>query len=343
MASTVGARALVRARKYKEGAEACRAAYAAAQELDKRVVLDEARICMLEALVPLGKTAEYEPILDKLIEDKSRDLGGDHPTVADLVKVKIDANLRAGKLPEARKAAERVYEIRKRIYPAKHLKNVEALEELGSVAQAEGKDKEALELYKQGLAASDETKLEQALVITTLHISIAMLENNTEGKEAHQRALDHFERAAKLVRRTAGPDSLELAVLLINYGQVKSEDNVEASLGMLGESRQIFEKHKDKRASAPATAMAIVAWNAKRYDDARRFAEEALPLLDNNAPPHQVAHTKSILARAMWETGGDRKRAREIALEARAQFAKLGPGTASSVKSLDAWLAKHKK
>ncbi len=342
MANIVGARALVRARKYKDGAEACRASYEAAQKLDKTTVLEEARICMLEALVPLGKTSEFEPILDKLIEDKSKALGPEHPTVADLMRTKVDANLRQGKLPEARKAAERVYEIRKRLYPAKHFKNAEALEELGSVEQAEGKNQEALALYKQALDATDDTRIEQLVLITSLHTSIAMLENDVVGEEHHEVALDHFETAAQLIRKTTGPDSIELAVLLINYGQVKSEDNVEVALGILGESRQIFEKHKDKRASAPATAMAIVAWNAKRYEDARRFSQEALELLDKNAPPNQVAHTKSLLARSMWETKGDKKRARELATEARDTWAKLGPGAASQVKSLNDWLAKHK-
>jgi eukaryotic-like serine/threonine-protein kinase len=342
MAGVIGARALVRARKYMEGADACRVAYEAAQKADNGSVLEEARICMLEALTPLGKSSEFEPILDKLIEDKSKALGADHPTVADLLKVKIDANLRQGKLPEARKAAERVFEIRKRVYPAQHIKTAEALEELASVTQSEGKTKEALELYKQALAATDDQKIEQVVLISSLHISIAMMENDIEGKQHHQTALDHFEKAAALVRKTTGADSIELAVLLINYGQVKSEDNVEVALGILGESRQIFEKHKDKRASAPATAMAIVAWNAKRYDDARRFSEEALNLLDKNAPPQQVAHTKSILARSMWETKGDKQRAREIAKEARDTWAKLGPGAAPQVKSLDEWLAKHK-
>jgi tetratricopeptide (TPR) repeat protein len=342
MADIVGARALVRARKYREGADACRASYEAAQKLDKTAPLDEARICMLEALVPMGKSTEFEPILDKLIEDKSKALGGDHPTVADLIKVKVDANLRQGKLPEARKAAERVFEIRKGLYPARHHKTAEALEELASVTQAEGKNKEALELYKQALAATDEAKVEQLVLIASLHTNIAMMENDIVGESHHRLALDHFEQAASLIKKTVGPESIELAVLLINYGQVKSEDNVEVSLGLLGESRRIFEKHKDKRASAPATAMAIVAWNAKRYEDARRFSQEALELLDKNAPPQQIAHTKSILARALWETKGDKQRARQLAIEARDGFAKLGPGAATSVKSLNDWLAEHK-
>ena len=343
MAETIGARALVRARKYQEGADACRAAYERARQLDRRTVIDESRLCMLESLVPLGKWSELEPILAGLIADKTKRLGAEHPTVADLLKVEIDSDLRQGKLAQARTAAERVYAIRKRLYPEKHLKNAEALDQLGAVAQAEGKTKDALALYKQALAATDEAKVEQHVLIVRLHTNIAMIENDVVGEEPHRRALEHFEQAARLVRASAGPDSLQLAILLISYGQVKSEDNVEASLGMLGESRQILEKRHDPRASAPATAMAIVAWNAKRYADARQFAEEALPLLDEDAPPHQVAHTKSILARALWETKGDRKRARRLALEARASFAKLGPGFASSVKSLDAWLAKHRR
>ncbi|HEY5926184.1 MAG TPA: protein kinase [Kofleriaceae bacterium] len=341
MAKILHARALVRARKWKDGADACKAAYDDVLKLDKRTLHDEARICMIEALVPMGKTAEFEPILAKLIDDKSKEVGADHPTVSDLLKVRIGSELRQGKLAEARKTAERVYEIRKRVYPAQHMKNAEALEELGSVSQAEGKDKEAFEQYKQALAATDDTKIEQVILITSLRTTLAMMENG-EGKDGHKRALDHFEKAIALVKKTSGPESIEHAVLLINYGQIKSEDNVEVSLGLLGEARRIFEKHKDKRASAPATAMAIVAWNAKRYEDARRFADEALVLLDKNAPPHQVAYTKSIQARAMWETGGDKKRARQLALEAKAMFEKLGPGAASSVKSLEAWLAKHK-
>jgi tetratricopeptide (TPR) repeat protein len=336
------ARGLVRARKWQEGAQACRAAYEEAQKLDKRVVSDEARTCMIEALVPLGLTTEYEPIVAKAIEDKTKELGADHPTVADLLKVKVAADLRVGKLAEARKTAERVLEIRKRVYPSPHLKIAEALDELASVAQAEGRDKEALELYQQALAATDDTKIEQAILITGVHTNLAMM-LNSQGHDGHKRAIEHFETAAALVRKTSGPESIPLAVLLINYGQIKSEDNVEVSLGMLGESRRIFEKHKDKRAGAVATAMSIVAWNAKRYEDARRSSEEALLLLDKNSPPNQIAHTKSILARAIWETNGDKKRAREVAQEARDAFAKLGPSGAASVKALDTWLAKHKK
>jgi hypothetical protein len=88
--------------------------------------------------------------------------------------------------------------------------------------------------------------------------------------------------------------------------------------------------------------MAIVAFNAKRYADARKFAEEALAGVDASSPPQQIAHTKSVLARALWETGGDKKQARAMALDARARFQKLGPGEAASIKSLDDWLKKHR-
>ena len=341
LAELARARGLIHTHQWKAGVDACKAAYTGAQALDNKNVLEQARNCMIEALVPLGRTAEYEPILAQQIADRTRELGPEHPSVADLLKVQVDAELRAGRLGEARNLAERVLAIRSRVYPAKHIKLAEAYYELGGVADAEGKTNEALELYNKALAAADETRPEQVVLLAAIHTSVAMRENSIEGPAHHAKALQHFEHALAAVRKSSGPDSLEMAILLLNYGQIKSEDNVEASLGLLGEARSILEKHKDKRAAAVATAMAIVAYNAKRYEDARKFAEEALEGIDASSVPQQIAHTKSVLARSLWETGGDKKAARTMALDARARFAKLGPGEARSVKSLDAWLAKH--
>jgi tetratricopeptide (TPR) repeat protein len=245
--------------------------------------------------------------------------------------------LRKGKLAEARKDAEQLVAIRKRVYPDRHYRIAEANAELADVLAAEGKAEEADKLNREVLAMLDETKSEQLVLITSLLVEVATHEFIT-GK--HKEALERFEHAARLVRKRAGPTSLELAILLLNYGQFKAKENVEAGLGLVNEAREILERNKDRRAPIAGIAAAIIANNAKRYADVVRITDETLPLLGPNDDPEQIATTKWLLARGLAETHGDTKRARKLATEARVVFVKLGPSLAADVKAIDKFLAK---
>jgi hypothetical protein len=341
LADITHARALVRLHEWQNGLAACRAGLADAQKLDNKKALDEARNCMVEALVPMGAHSELDPLLAQLIDEKSKELGPGHPVVADFLEQRAASEVHQGKLAEARADAQRAYDIYTKIYPAKNIKIAQSLWQLGHVAQGEGDVKKAIETDERALAATDEAHPQEMVTISGLHIDLAMMIDDRHDKAKHQIALEHFAKARELIEKQSGKDSIELAILLINYGQVRSEDSVEESLALLRQSHDIFEKHKDPRANAPLTAMAIVAYNAKRYTDARDFAEQALATLDANAMPAQIGHVKGLLAQALWHTNGDHKRARQLATEARAIWAKLGPGAADQVKELDAWLKTH--
>jgi tetratricopeptide (TPR) repeat protein len=336
------ARSIVRLHEWEAGGAACRSGLAAAQQIDSKRALEEAYNCMVEALTPLGAHAELDPLLDKLIEEKSKELGAEHPVVADYLVQRAHGEVLQGKLEQAHKDAQRVVDIYAKLYPPKHFKVAQGYDELADVLFAEGKSDEAMALQEKALAATDESRPEQMITIVQLLISLAMEENDKPGKAHHDAAIARFQHAKDLVEKQSGTDSLELAVLLINYGQVRSEDSVEESLALLRQSKEIFQHHKDPRISAPATAMAIVAINAKRYADALKYAEESLAALDANAPPSQVAHVKELIAMSLWETHGDHQRARKLATESRDIWAKLGPQAAPQVKKLDTWLAAHK-
>jgi hypothetical protein len=335
------ARALVRLHDWNGGLAACRSGLAEAQKLNSKKGIDEGHNCMVEALVPMGKQDELEPLLAQLIAEKSKELGEGHPVVADYLEQRAAGEVQQGKLAEGKADAQRAYDIRVKLFPAKDVRIAQALWELAHVASEEGDDKKATELDEQALAATDESRPQDMVTIAGLHTDLAMLIDDRHDKAKHQEALDHFEKAREMIEKQSGKDSIELAVLLVNYGQVKSEDSVEDSLALLRQSRDIFGKRKDPRANVPLTAMAIVAYNAKRYADARDFCEQSLAGLDANAMPAQVGHIKRILAESLWETHGDHKRARQLATEARDIWAKLGPGEAHQVKELDQWLATH--
>ncbi|HEX5061645.1 MAG TPA: serine/threonine-protein kinase [Kofleriaceae bacterium] len=333
------ARALVRMRKWQDGAAACKAAYDNALTLDKKAAVDEARDCMLESLVPLGKGDDVEKLLAQILADKTTELGADHPTISDYLKVRVGQRLRKGDLVGARKDAEQMLAIRRKTYPEKHYRIAEAIKGLSDVVAAEGKADEADKLHREALAMLDETKSEHLVLLSALLVEIATREF-ISGK--HKEGLERFEHAAKLVRKRAGDNSLELAILLLNYGQFKASENVEAGLGLIGEAREILENNKDRRAPVAGIAAAIIANNAKRYPDVVKFLDETLPLLGPNDDPEQIATAKSLLARALVETKGDKKRARQLATDAKTTFVKLGPSFDADVKVLDKVLAKLK-
>lgn len=330
------ARGLLRLRQWTAGAAGCKAAFEAAQTLENGSVLDEARDCMLESLVPLGETAPLEQLLADILAAKTKDLGDEHPTIADYLRVRAQLHLREGRLAEARQDTDRMLAIRTRTYPAGHYKLAEGLAERANLLEAEGDKAGADAARREALAMLDENRSDHILLMSSLLVNVATREVITGSREE---GLARFDRAARLVRKRAGDNSLELAFLLLNYGQFKARVNVEAGLGLIGEAREILEHHKDRRLPVASIAAAIIASNAKRYDDVVRIGDETLPLLGPDDDPEQIATMKWLLARALVQTKGDEKRVRTLATEAREIFVKLGPALADDVKAIDKLLA----
>jgi eukaryotic-like serine/threonine-protein kinase len=66
----------------------------------------------------------------------------------------------------------------------------------------------------------------------------------------------------------------------------------------------------------------------------------ALRIRERSETPELAAETRFALARAIWESGGDRRRARASAEMARAEYAKTVNG-ARDVAKIGAWLAER--
>jgi hypothetical protein len=161
------------------------------------------------------------------------------------------------------------------------------------------------------------------------------------GDDHRPEALSHFERAAALARRHAGGDSPTLGILLLNYGQVKADDDLDAGLEMIKTARDILERNHDRRAKQATAMLLVIADHHDRFSDAVEYGEQALASCDADTSPAQRAVIEWGLARALAATRGDRVRARRLAGEARSRFAQLGGGYASNVAALDRWLAAH--
>jgi tetratricopeptide (TPR) repeat protein len=335
---TAVARAWVRAGHSMDGLAGCRAALTAASRLDDTGVQSDATNCLVEALTALGRFTELQPVIEHKIEEVTKSCGGDCPQLADFLSVASDIARRQGKLAEARTSAERSLAIRIKNYGERHGKVADSLGELGELAEVQGDLEGARRLRERALAMIDEAQPAQVHLAVRLHMRLAM----TAAKADHRpEALPHFERAIALARRHEGDDSLTLAILLLNYGQVKADDDLEAGLESIKTARDILERHHDRRAALASGMLLVVADHHDRFADALRFGEQALASCDADTAPAQRAVIEWGLARALVGTGGDRARARRLASESRGRYLQLGAGYASNVAALDRWLAAH--
>jgi tetratricopeptide (TPR) repeat protein len=331
-------RALSRLGKYQEAGAACKPALAAAQALARDASIDPARDCLIEALAAQGAFAEVQPMIDARIADTTAALG-EHPRVADYLTVRASMFLRTGKAAEARADAERALAIRTRTFPPRHWKVAEAMHGVAQVTLAEGKYAEAKQLFAEALAIATEASPEPLILLGSLHTMLGFIAQGVDGDLAG--AMKHFADAIAVIRKRGGADSLELGVLLSNYGQIQAAADVDAGLATLAEARAILDRLGDKRGILVATAIAEVEANAGRWTSARAHAEEMLAKADADADPVNVALAKWILARAIVETRGDRARAHALAVEARAVYAQLGKAQEAELAKLDAWLRAH--
>src|SRR4029078_5319296 len=131
-----------------------------------------------------------------------------------------------------------------KVLPPRHFKIAEALSVLAKIAMAEGKFADAKQEFEEALASAQEPKPEQVLLLGQLHTILAAIAQQVDHDQAA--AMRHYEEAVPLVKKRAGPDSLELGILLSNYGQVKAVDDLDAGLAILGEARAILDRLNDK-------------------------------------------------------------------------------------------------
>jgi tetratricopeptide (TPR) repeat protein len=118
-----------------------------------------------------------------------------------------------------------------------------------------------------------------------------------------QEALPVFRRALAIEEKAFGPRSPGLTWTLTGLGMA------------------LIDLHESKRALAPL--------------------ERAMAFVEAN-PPAKAPETRFALARALWETGGDRARAKKLAAQARDGFAsRANVEHKNRLAAVDAWLAQH--
>jgi serine/threonine protein kinase/tetratricopeptide (TPR) repeat protein len=233
------------------------------------------------------------------LEIWTRSLGPDHPNVAIATTNIGEAERALGHREEAKAAFQSALAIRTRALGADHPLCAGNVANLGNIAFDKQEFREAYRWYEQALEI-----WEKRLGPKDQHVATALtgLGDVLVEQKSFSKALPFYQRALAIQEEALGPDHLYLVDALAGLGQ--------AYLG-LGQDRV-----------------------------ARQQLERALALAEKQeADPVILATIRLAVAKALWRTGSDRKRARTLAQASRDAVLPLGIRGERVAKKATEWLA----
>ena len=251
-----------------------------------------------------GKLGEAYGHHERALSNFERTLGPDHPNLAVVLNNLGGIALKEGKLDQASSHLERALAIREKALGPGHPRVAEPLNGLGEVMQKQGELDAARTYYERALAIS-------AKALGPDHPDLAYAFTNLGDVARKEGKLDEarsdYEHALAIWEAALGPDHPNLAYPLTG----------------LGKALLAFKTPAD---SLPPLERALSIRNSHQGD------------------PVELAETRFILARALWDAdaGRARTRARELAELAAEAYATVGERATTELAEVRAWQSTHK-
>jgi tetratricopeptide (TPR) repeat protein len=195
----------------------------------------------------------------------------------------------------------------------------EALRGLGNVYLLQGKGKLAKQRFEQALALVDDDKsLFAGQLVAGIGRALAMLGDTDE-------AVEHLERALKILVATVGETHVEVAVCLVNLGMVWPDDDPYGAAAVTQHGVAVGEHAYADGHPYQATALSNLAHFCSQVDKplaALAYSERALAIQEKHLGPWDiaVAITLSNMANYRREAGQD-----ELALSVAMRLATVAP------------------
>jgi serine/threonine protein kinase len=216
------------------------------------------------------------------------------------------------------------------------------LNNLGGIYQREGEREAALRVQQEALALKERAlgRDHPDVGISEGNLAVALMELGR-----NQEALEHVDRSLAILENGLGASHPELAIQLNNRGEILD------ALGRAREARSSFEKariiwERELGLDNPDLAYALTGIGVSYLAEGDAISaitplERAFKIREaKESDPSQRAETCFALARALWESGRDRPRARALAGAAREGYAKAA--LAAKLAEIDSWLETHR-
>jgi tetratricopeptide (TPR) repeat protein/predicted Ser/Thr protein kinase len=300
------------------------------------------------ALESLGTTMmeqrRLEPglhTLQRALQIYERLLGPDHPSIAHLLSNLGNADLDAGNSARAEQELRRALAICEAAFGPDHPETARALSVLGRAMRAQGRSAEAVVLFHRAVAANEKRfgaespQLERPLF--GLGLSLAHVGRYDEADVALRRASD-------IAIKVRGPGDVWAMRATAARGDTRMRQS------QWREAAALYERVIPVLEKAPGTRedlVDIACSVGRAYIELHRPAraldrlERIARTLDDLSPPLRVS-VEFTLARALWDSGGDRTRARDLATRAAAGIHQISSAHRDDILQIERWLADHR-
>jgi tetratricopeptide (TPR) repeat protein len=297
-------------------------------------------------LTSLGQYPEAEAQLNEVLRVQEPTLGPDHPDVARTLNRLCSVLYHQGKAQQAEAAERRALKIRETAYGPDHPLVAETLANLAPVLDRMGRFDEALACYLRALAI-------QRKVFGPQHLSVANTLGNIGTLYAAQRqwkeAAAYYQQAADIAGHTVGLESPQVTFIVFNLGKAYSVlGQQESALPYLRAALAADEKaHGDSPETAmDLSAVAEAEWNLAHLDRALPLMERSVRIYEGRGMTgSQGAMERFLLAQMLWDSGGDKARALDLARRAREGLEALGKdrhvAENDNLVSVKRWLAER--
>jgi tetratricopeptide (TPR) repeat protein len=302
---------------------------------------------MSQARMAQRQGAEALNLAERALAVRQRALGPEHPETGLALSELAEVRWYRGEHAEAEQQASRALELLERSLGPEHPGLVSAL---NTVAMArltlQPRAPEAvLPLLERALRLMESSGGPE-------NSDTAVLVNNigtTLGRSGRlPEAEKHMSDALVRVERKLGPDHPTLVIVLFGLASVQQEQGrrAEALVHLQRAAAIQGALSEDIRGLWGPSLLEL----GKAYLDLDRAREAVAPLsqLVEGRPNFRIprflqAVARFYLADALWRSGGDTQRARQLAEEVRGLVNPQAPTAAKLLKDVDAWLAKHRK
>ena len=218
------------------------------------------------------------------------------------------------------------------------------LNNLAVVEGAEGHSEEALHAHLEALSLKERARGPGSADVGISEGNLAIV---LEDLGRNQEALEHVDRAIDVLSRGMGAEHPDVATQLSNRGEILN------ALGRYREARVSFERARiiwERELGLDARNLAYALTGIGVSYLGERDAVSAVAPLERawkireakETDPERRGETLFALARALWDSERDRRRAQTLGQTAREAYAKGGEAS-TKLGDVDAWLAQRQK
>ncbi|MFL6260589.1 MAG: protein kinase domain-containing protein [Thermoanaerobaculia bacterium] len=266
--------------------------------------------------------------------------GRDNPKTPSILNDLAEYQNQMGHREEALRNVRRSLAIRAKTLPPDHPDFANAYNTLGNIESNLGRQPEAVAAFERAIEIERKQYGPQHWLVAGGLMGLA----TAHQAQGHLDLALRYDREALDLFQARNPEDPNIGKVLVNIGEVLMlQDKPAEALEPYRKALAIFEKTlgaDNPNLAFPLSGIARALPRLGRATEAIAPAERAMALFEKGqGDPHYLNEARFFLAAALWDGGGDRARAAQLARQARAGL--QAAGAADDQHEVEAWLKKR--